>query len=245
MIVIVIVVGYLFARSKMFKLSYLLLLALMVLNVSSIVSLGADAGDDDSFGERKTINSVPSSSGTYASGQLSARDRIRKTVEKAANEAQEKALDNEFRVADKDRDGALSRKEFGDYLIHHSGFSIQRFLLSSSSSSSSSSVGSNSIMSPGVANNDNIPDDIKDDFNTLHYHTVNFWSAFVNSVAMIIVTELGDKTFFIAAIMAMRHPRLFVYAGAMGALALMTVLSAAIGFALPQLLPPMFVLFYY
>lgn len=34
-----------------------------------------------------------------------------------------------------------------------------------------------------------------------------FWSAFLNSVAMIIVTELGDKTFFIAAILAMQHPR--------------------------------------
>jgi ABC-type glycerol-3-phosphate transport system substrate-binding protein len=33
---------------------------------------------------------------------------------------------------------------------------------------------------------------------------LSFWTAFINSVAMIIVTELGDKTFFIAAIMAMR-----------------------------------------
>ena len=63
---------------------------------------------------------------------------------------------------------------------------------------------------------------------------VGFWSALLNSIAMIIVTELGDKTFFIAAIMAMRSPRLTVYLGAMGALALMTVLSAAIGFALPR-----------
>ena len=54
---------------------------------------------------------------------------------------------------------------------------------------------------------------------------------------MIIVTELGDKTFFIAAIMAMRHPRLVVYLSAMLALALMTVLSAMIGFALPSLMP--------
>jgi putative Ca2+/H+ antiporter (TMEM165/GDT1 family) len=67
-----------------------------------------------------------------------------------------------------------------------------------------------------------------------------FWSAFGNSVAMIVVTELGDKTFFIAAVMAMRHPRLVVYTGAMGALAGMTILSAAIGFALPQLLPKIY-----
>ena len=34
-----------------------------------------------------------------------------------------------------------------------------------------------------------------------------FWGAFVNSVAMIIATELGDKTFFIAAILAMQFER--------------------------------------
>lgn len=48
---------------------------------------------------------------------------------------------------------------------------------------------------------------------------------------MIIVSEIGDKTFFIAAIMAMRNPRLTVYLGALGALALMTVLSAVFGLA--------------
>ncbi|CAM9893785.1 unnamed protein product, partial [Ectocarpus sp. 13 AM-2016] len=31
---------------------------------------------------------------------------------------------------------------------------------------------------------------------------VGFWTAFANSVAMIVATEIGDKTFFIAAIMA-------------------------------------------
>jgi len=37
------------------------------------------------------------------------------------------------------------------------------------------------------------------------------------------VTELGDETFIIAAIMAMRHGRAIVYAGAMSALGFMTV----------------------
>jgi putative Ca2+/H+ antiporter (TMEM165/GDT1 family) len=44
-------------------------------------------------------------------------------------------------------------------------------------------------------------------------------------VSVIIVSELGDKTFFIAAIMAMRHPRHTVFLGAITALGLMTVLS--------------------
>jgi Ca2+/H+ antiporter, TMEM165/GDT1 family len=46
--------------------------------------------------------------------------------------------------------------------------------------------------------------------------TNNFVSATLHSLFMILVTEIGDKTFFIAAILAMRHGRLVVYAGAMG-----------------------------
>jgi putative Ca2+/H+ antiporter (TMEM165/GDT1 family) len=64
-----------------------------------------------------------------------------------------------------------------------------------------------------------------------------FLPAFFASVSMIVVSELGDKTFFIAAIMAMRHNRWTVFGGAIGALAVMTVLSAAMGFALPNLMP--------
>lgn len=60
---------------------------------------------------------------------------------------------------------------------------------------------------------------------------VGFVHAFIASFSVIIVSELGDKTFFIAAIMAMRHPRLTVFAGAIAALALMTVLSAVFGMA--------------
>lgn len=54
---------------------------------------------------------------------------------------------------------------------------------------------------------------------------LGFIHGFLASLSVILVSELGDKTFFIAAIMAMRHPRLVVFAGAIGALGLMTVLS--------------------
>jgi len=64
-----------------------------------------------------------------------------------------------------------------------------------------------------------------------------FEKGFYASFAMIILSELGDKTFFIAAILAMRHPRLVVFSGAISALALMTVLSAGMGYAAPLLLP--------
>lgn len=58
---------------------------------------------------------------------------------------------------------------------------------------------------------------------------VSFLHAFVASISVILVSEIGDKTFFIAAIMAMRHPRLTVFIGAISALVLMTVLSALFG----------------
>ncbi|XP_017960355.1 transmembrane protein 165 isoform X2 [Drosophila navojoa] len=59
----------------------------------------------------------------------------------------------------------------------------------------------------------------------------SFIDAFTASISVILLTELGDKTFFIAAIMAMRHPRLIVFLGAITALALMTVLSCVFGMA--------------
>eukprot|EP00434_Breviolum_minutum_P031090 symbB.v1.2.027497.t4/scaffold2828.1/size70857/2 len=47
----------------------------------------------------------------------------------------------------------------------------------------------------------------------------------------------SDKTFFIAALLAMRHDRLSVFFGAAGALAAMTALSATIGLVLPKVMP--------
>lgn len=54
---------------------------------------------------------------------------------------------------------------------------------------------------------------------------LGFIHGFIAAVSVIIVSELGDKTFFIAAIMAMRHPRVTVFMGAMSALTVMTILS--------------------
>lgn len=62
-------------------------------------------------------------------------------------------------------------------------------------------------------------------------------SALTQSFAMIIASEIGDKTFLIAAILAMRHPRAVVFAGAFGSLIAMSCLSAAMGHILPTLIP--------
>lgn len=65
--------------------------------------------------------------------------------------------------------------------------------------------------------------------------------SFVLSLTMIVFSEIGDKTFLIAALMAMKHPRLVVFSAAFTALIAMTILSAVLGHAVPQLIPKRFV----
>lgn len=54
---------------------------------------------------------------------------------------------------------------------------------------------------------------------------------------MILVSEVGDKTFLVAALMAMKHDRMVVFSAAFSALLVMTVLSAVLGHAVPTLIP--------
>lgn len=75
-------------------------------------------------------------------------------------------------------------------------------------------------------------------------HTVNdphaghLTTALKSSILMVIGTEIGDKTFFMAAILAMSKPPLTVFFGCWGALAFMTVASAFMGLMIPTLLSP-------
>lgn len=62
-------------------------------------------------------------------------------------------------------------------------------------------------------------------------------SAFTAGLLLITVSELGDKTFFMAMILAMRYPRRWVLAGVVAALAAMTLLSVFIGQVI-AFLPP-------
>ncbi|RCK55532.1 GCR1-dependent translation factor 1 [Candida viswanathii] len=59
---------------------------------------------------------------------------------------------------------------------------------------------------------------------------------FIMSCSMIVVSEIGDKTFLIAALMAMKNSRVVVFTAAFASLIIMTVLSGVIGNALPNLL---------
>jgi len=70
-----------------------------------------------------------------------------------------------------------------------------------------------------------------------HVETEGTIEALLQAYCMIIFSEIGDKTFLIAAILAMRHPRAIVFAGALGSLIVMSILSAAMGHLLPTLVP--------
>jgi putative Ca2+/H+ antiporter (TMEM165/GDT1 family) len=83
--------------------------------------------------------------------------------------------------------------------------------------------------------NDHWHDKIKDSIQTTT--NLGFIHAFIASISVIVVSEIGDKTFFIAAIMAMRHSRLIIYSGAMSALGAMTILSALLGNIVTKFVP--------
>lgn len=65
---------------------------------------------------------------------------------------------------------------------------------------------------------------------------LGIFDAFFASFSMILVSEIGDETFIIAALMAMRHPKSIVLSGALTALIVMTVLSTGLGRIVPNLI---------
>lgn len=87
------------------------------------------------------------------------------------------------------------------------------------------------ILAP-VGSGDQAPNSSNNKDNDKKDGEMNFMNAFVAALSMIIVTELGDKTFFIAAIMAMNHARLTVFGGAMLALTIMHIVSSFFGYVI-------------
>ncbi|MCX7594713.1 MAG: TMEM165/GDT1 family protein [Fischerella sp.] len=65
-------------------------------------------------------------------------------------------------------------------------------------------------------------------------------TAFTAGLLLITFSELGDKTFFIAVILSMKHSRRLVFAGVIAALAAMTILSVVVGQAV-SLLPKRYI----
>jgi len=65
---------------------------------------------------------------------------------------------------------------------------------------------------------------------------LDFWHGLTKSFGAILVSEIGDETFIVGALLAMSHPRSIVYAGATCALFLMTIISAFLGVLVPHLI---------
>lgn len=119
-----------------------------------------------------------------------------------------------FDAFDLNHDGHLDRSEYEQGLTKLESF-LKQPLSAGPATTGNGSFSSPSITLPGIS-------------------LQGFWEAFTSSVAMILATEVGDKTFFIAAVMSMKHDRFAVFSGAILALIVMTVLSTAMGFVLPQ-----------
>ena len=64
----------------------------------------------------------------------------------------------------------------------------------------------------------------------------SWMSGFLKTFLMIISMEIGDKTFFIGAILAMSHNRWLVFIGSVLALVVMCVISCIIGLSAPILM---------
>ena len=62
-------------------------------------------------------------------------------------------------------------------------------------------------------------------------------AAFGSSLTAITLAELGDKTFFMALILAVRHRARWVFVGAFAALTAVTLISLGLGYGLRELLP--------
>ena len=86
----------------------------------------------------------------------------------------------------------------------------------------------------GATSSPSLPSKDSDDGVIQPFHS------FILSVTMILFSEIGDKTFLVAALMAMRHDRLLVFSAAFTALIAMTILSAILGHAVPTLISKRF-----
>jgi putative Ca2+/H+ antiporter (TMEM165/GDT1 family) len=158
---------------------------------------------------------VPSSSQAFVLVKLLLLSVMISLVESGA------ATKDWFQLADTNHDGVIDRTEYDEildkFMAELEDMSPIRRKAADSSSSFFSFLWDWSSFSAGSEGG-------------------GYWKAFTSSLCMILATEIGDKTFFIAAVLSMKHDRMSVFAGAIAALILMTVLSTALGLVLPKFL---------
>lgn len=106
-----------------------------------------------------------------------------------------------FDNIDRNHDGTLDRQEFSVFTQH------LRNVIDPLINVEGSGVASASNAQKSASTGDSISSLTSGD---------DFIHASFNALLVILITEIGDKTFFIAAVLAMRSGRLIVYLGAMG-----------------------------
>lgn len=79
-----------------------------------------------------------------------------------------------------------------------------------------------------------IPDDGLINSESEAVSTNQFRDGFVSALSMIFLSEIADKTFFIAMIMAMSYNKFIVFLGGYSALVIMTILSCLVGQVVKQ-----------
>lgn len=207
----------------------------------------------------------PQEGTTGTEGGVSEKERVRKAQEDMAGEklqAQPESPkeqpplphseEEKIKAAGKSRDIGLSE---GDDTVGYAGLDVSfRRLFSLSFLTNSNSqkpddlpdrTGQKPPPLPGSVQNDRLDENSKsgntktgaelpeDDEEGI----IQPFHSFVLSLTMILVSEVGDKTFLVAALMAMKHDRMVVFTAAFGALLVMTVLSAILGHTVPTLIP--------
>lgn len=63
------------------------------------------------------------------------------------------------------------------------------------------------------------------DSSTEEVETKGFFTGFLSSLEITLLSELGDNSFFTSVVLAMRHSRILVYMGAMSAMFFMTIIT--------------------
>jgi Ca2+/H+ antiporter, TMEM165/GDT1 family len=186
---------------------------------------GAAAATPDVAERLRTASGVPQRSLPLGSGASS--KVLKESGPESAAQGGEETVP--FDKLDLDQDGTITRSEWEKYYADHPQKDEITVGGGDGASTSGTVGGKGSDGAAGVR--------VQATVEKYSQGGSGFMPALVNSFSMIIVTEIGDKTFFIAAILAMSHPRVAVFAGAIGALIVMTLLSVVIGFALPALIP--------
>ncbi len=160
-------------------------------------------------------------------------------------------LQTVFDAIDANHDGVISEPEYSNAMSNFLSSSSGGGDAASSSSGSSASAGAPPLgldsnpfayqrkKAGATTNNDTGSNSSESDRAKFDnpQHAKDFLKGLFASFSAIIATEIGDKTFFIAAILSMKNDRMAVFGGAILALIIMTILSTMMGLVLPALIP--------